>query len=78
LIVPVLLERVFDGLQRTVQYEDYDYGIESTVFMWQEGNYSCDCNRALFFARASGDPDPEPRPCGDIAFRVLSPDWLRD
>jgi hypothetical protein len=26
--------------------------------MWTEGNYACDCNRALFFARAVGLPDP--------------------
>ena len=28
-------------------------------FMWTDGNYSCDCNRALFHARARGAPDPE-------------------
>lgn len=27
-------------------------------FMWNEGNYACACNRALFFARAGGEPDP--------------------
>jgi hypothetical protein len=26
-------------------------------FMWTEGNYSCDCNRSLFFARALGEPE---------------------
>ena len=32
-------------------YEDeYPY----SEFIWNEGNYSCDCNRGLFFARAGG------------------------
>lgn len=24
-------------------------------YIWSEGNYSCDCNRYLFFARANGE-----------------------
>lgn len=35
----------------------YDYGEASGEFsdyIWSEGNYSCDCNRSLFFQRASG------------------------
>jgi len=31
-------------------------------FMWEDGNYSCDCNRARFFGL--GGPD-EDWPCGD-------------
>lgn len=27
-------------------------------FMWSEGNYSCDCNRSLFFQEAGGVEDP--------------------
>jgi hypothetical protein len=27
---------------------------EFSDFIWSEGNYSCDCNRSLFFQRASG------------------------
>ena len=27
-------------------------------FIWEEGNYSCDCNRELFFCRAKNLPDP--------------------
>lgn len=27
-------------------------------FIWEEGNYSCDCNRYLFFARGKGRDDP--------------------
>lgn len=28
-------------------------------FNWEEGNYSCDCNRDLFFLRAGGEDDSE-------------------
>lgn len=40
-------------------------------YMWiHGGNYSCDCNRALFFARAAGEDDPEDTPCGEGRFTV--------
>jgi len=34
-------------------YYEYDfngfYPPESAYFMWEEGNFSCDCNRSIFF-----------------------------
>lgn len=44
----------------------------SSSYLWSDGNYGCDCNRALFFARAAGeeDPDDDESPCGDAAYRV--------
>lgn len=42
-------------------------------YIWAEGNYSCDCNRRLFFERAAGnDPDPRSGACTDGRFVVLS------
>lgn len=41
------------------------------IYLWSEGNYSCDCNRALFFARAAGEDEPD-EPCGDSAYRLIS------
>jgi hypothetical protein len=38
-------------------------------YMWQEGNYSCDCNRGDFFARANGEEDPD-HDCGDELYKV--------
>jgi len=33
---------------------------ESTVrFLWEDGNYSCNCNRFLFFERAMGRTEAE-------------------
>lgn len=39
-------------------------------FLWSEGNFGCDCNRALFFARAAGEDDDIDLPCGETRFRV--------
>ena len=39
-------------------------------FCWSEGNFSCDCNRELFFERANGN-EPDETECGDDRFRVL-------
>lgn len=40
-------------------------------FMWGDGNYACDCNRANFFADAKGiEHGPTQFPCGDGRYRV--------
>ena len=47
---------------------------DNMIFMWTEGNYACDCNRELFFARAANEPDPEvgDNHCGSERFTVIS------
>ena len=35
--------------------EDTYESEDSIYFAWADGNYSCDCNRAIAFARAGGD-----------------------
>ena len=44
-------------------------------YMWTEGNYSCDCNRALFHARFRDVPEPEDPPCGEGRFKLLDAPW---
>jgi hypothetical protein len=40
-------------------------------YPWRDGNFSCDCNRGLFFARAKGeDPEWNAFACGDGRYRV--------
>lgn len=39
------------------------------AYLWSEGNYSCDCNRGMFFAHAAGEQDPN-RSCGDERYKV--------
>lgn len=52
-----------------------DDEFEFSDFIWSEGNFSCDCNRHLFFERASGrDPAPGSDTCGDGAYRVTITD----
>lgn len=42
------------------------------LYLWEEGNYSCDCNRALFFAKALRMPQGALNdvPCGTSRFLV--------
>lgn len=44
---------------------------EALRFHWTEGNYSCDCNRALLLARALGVDDPDDAPCGDERYVLV-------
>ena len=37
----------------------------SMLFIFTEGNYSCDCNKTLFLARAYQQDEPDDPPCGD-------------
>lgn len=58
----VKITRRSDGESVTFHYESEDE--ESAYFLWYDGNYSCDCNRELFFNRVRGlDLDYE-NPCG--------------
>lgn len=41
-----------------------------TEYMWSEGNFSCDCNRLLFFIDALGLSDTEDSECSDGKFWV--------
>lgn len=56
-----------DGVSHTLDYEfGHGYPISSAEYMWREGNYSCDCNKRLFIARAEQQPEPEDDlECGD-------------
>lgn len=42
---------------------EWKFGTPST-WIWTEGNYSCDCNRGIFFG------EPEDVDCGDGAYAV--------
>jgi len=74
--VQISITRVSDG--KNVTYWDdeglYQEGDYDGVFIWEDGNFSCDCNRSLFFHRALGLPE-EDCSCGYEAFRV---DFIKD
>jgi hypothetical protein len=40
-------------------------------FMWSEGNFSCDCNRAMMFQRAIDEEQTWDHDCGDQGYSVL-------
>ncbi len=48
---------------------------EPSLFMWEEGNYSCDCNRADFFGLADRDNEAG-FPCGNT-IEILSIEVIR-
>lgn len=70
------ITRKESGETRVHKFEDDD---PFNPYIWQDGNYSCDCNRSLFFARAGGASDDESweqcSECGDGEFfvRVSTP-----
>ena len=43
----------------------YEYEEEHARYMFECGNYSCDCNRALFIQRAYGEDEIEELECGE-------------
>ena len=68
--IAVHIRRNSNGVVRThVSEWDDLHGFE---WQWTEGNYGCDCNRELFFDRASGDEDSsDDCQCGETAYTVL-------
>lgn len=71
--------RLPDGREFTVR-DDFGYGYkaESACFMWEEGNHSCDCNRALQIHRQYPDELPDDEwDCG-YTIKLLSIDIERE
>ncbi len=40
-------------------------------YWFEEGNWSCDCNRMADFLRAGGEEEPDDVPCGDDGYTIL-------
>jgi hypothetical protein len=63
------IKQVSTGEVRTYETDflegSTDYEI---VFQWEENNYSCDCNRAMFFNNYA-EPDRK-YPCGETEYKV--------
>jgi hypothetical protein len=45
----------------------YQDDLEFSEFIWSEGNYSCDCNRHIFFTNR----DEMEHPCGEDKYTVV-------
>ena len=79
MLIDVYLRDIATG--ESAIYHDEWENEESLTYIWEEGNYACDCNRRLFLCRALGRPDPDERPCSDdqIAVdRILDRDTGRE
>jgi hypothetical protein len=53
-----------------ISRHDYEWDTDGSDYLWTEGNFSCDCNRYLFFQRAAGEDEGE-HSCGDSLYTVL-------
>ena len=42
---------------------------EAETYIWEEGNFSCDCNRHIFFQNVNGEDD-ENRKCSEDKYSV--------
>jgi hypothetical protein len=60
------IRRNSDGVVRKYQ-DNYDWGGD---YIWADGNYSCDCNRYLFFQRAADDDEDDNTGCSDGKYSV--------
>lgn len=65
------IEKVFKVVLRHsgkeyVVYDDYYLEAPNDIsqYMWEEGNYSCDCNKSLFIQRQCDEEFPD-MTCGD-------------
>lgn len=54
-------------------HDDIHAGRTDSTFWWQEGNFSCDCNRGDEWQRAGGvkEEDLDDSPCGMTRYTVL-------
>ena len=54
-------------------YKDYLYLDEDNfpdLFVWGDGNYGCDCNRRLFFARVNDEEEDWESGCSETEYSV--------
>ncbi len=55
--------------EEVINHHDSDWNGD---FIWVDGNYACDCNRALFFGEAKNGvwPDEDETPCGHERYSI--------
>jgi hypothetical protein len=51
----------------TGEVKEVTFDFEYNPYIWEEGNFSCDCNRAIFF----GEPESE-QYCSDDRYIIVS------
>jgi hypothetical protein len=76
---------VHDSTAKEWARDGYDWR-DSQRYLWEDGNYSCNCNRFLFFERALGKTEEEIEeldPCKDDAgdcglYENYRCDWIKN
>jgi hypothetical protein len=69
----LVITRKSDGLTRTLDGDHLVYeddGESLHTYIWSDGNYHCDCNRAIFFAEAGEEDTDIEVPCANGAYHV--------
>jgi hypothetical protein len=56
--------------EERVSAMNFPYDEDVSMFYLTEGNYACDCNRQLEFARSGSEPEPEGI-CGESRFTII-------
>ena len=59
------------GVEKVHAYDCEPEYRDSLVFMWEDGNYACDCNRSIFLHELNFD---EAWPCSNGKIKVV---WLK-
>ena len=50
------MKLIYNGKEYPYEYDfGFGYSVHTAYFMWEEGNYSCDCNRSLFLSELYDD-----------------------
>lgn len=69
-VVKAVLRRTADGLVKEILDDSWgEDGDEAGLFGWTKGNFSCDCNRSIFFGDGE---DEDSDKCGDTRYRLVS------
>ena len=69
MLVDVHMRNSLSGEKRVFR-DPHDYAADDFIaYLWSDGNFGCDCNRSLFFARAVGAEEID-APCGQTQFEV--------
>lgn len=70
-LADVHLFKVETGERRVYRSEEIEWDGEWSHWIWEDGNYSCDCNRELFFVSAGGgEAESCSVPCSDGKYVV--------
>ena len=75
--VKIRVEIVKNETGEAVSYMDETLynGLESLLWVWTDGNFSCDCNRRIFFQREKGEKYDDDSECtdGEYSIRIINP-----